>query len=168
MKRATAALLCLVLAAFPAVAVAKCPQTTLAQIENQVICPVCGVPLSLATEAPQAQRERQFILDLIDQCKTEDQILDALVAQYGPTVLALPTAAGLGAAAYLVPIAGALLATLILLVIAIRWRRGRDAEGLDEAPANSGRDDADRLEAEELAASEDQVRLEADLRRYNL
>ena len=90
MKRGAALLMCLVLAGFPAVALAKCPQTTLAQIESQVMCPVCGVPLALATEAPQAQRQRAFILDQIDQCKSEDQVLDALVAEYGPGVLALP------------------------------------------------------------------------------
>ena len=55
-------------------------------------------------------------------------------------------------------------------MIAIRWRRSRgdDASGLDEWPANAGRDDADRLEAEEIANTEDQVRLDADLRRYDL
>ena len=35
-----------------------CPKTTLGDIEDEVMCPVCGTPLGLATEAPQAQRER--------------------------------------------------------------------------------------------------------------
>ena len=170
MKPGAAILVSLVLALSPAIALAKCPQTTLGKIENQVMCPVCGVPLALATEAPQAQRQRAFILDQVDQCRSEDQILAALVAEYGPGVLALPTATGLGAVAYLVPIGAALLATGLLIVVAIRWRRGRgdDASGLDEWPANAGRDDAERLEAEEIANTEDQVRLDADLRRYDL
>ena len=40
---------------------AECPQTTLGDIEDEVMCPVCGTPLGLATEAPQAQQERAYI-----------------------------------------------------------------------------------------------------------
>jgi formate dehydrogenase maturation protein FdhE len=34
---------------------ASCPKATLADIEDEVMCPVCGVPLGLA-EAPLAER----------------------------------------------------------------------------------------------------------------
>ena len=67
-----------------------CPQTTLGDIEDEVMCPVCGTPLGLATEAPQAQREREYIQRLIDDCRSKDEIKQALVAQFGDEVLALP------------------------------------------------------------------------------
>ena len=69
---------------------ADCPKTTLGDVEDEVMCPVCGTPLGLATEAPQAQRERAYIQRLIDACRSKDEIKRALVAQFGDCVLALP------------------------------------------------------------------------------
>jgi hypothetical protein len=63
----TTAALLLALAA-PARACA--PRTTLDALEDEVMCTVCGLPLSLATESPQAQRERALILRLVDRCET--------------------------------------------------------------------------------------------------
>ena len=54
------------------------------------MCPVCGTPLALATEAPQANRERAFIQGLVDDCLTKEQVKDRLVAEYGSEVLATP------------------------------------------------------------------------------
>ena len=67
-----------------------CPKTTLADIEDEVMCPVCGTPLGLASEAPQAQRERAYIERLIASCKSKDEVKQALVAEFGDSVLALP------------------------------------------------------------------------------
>jgi cytochrome c-type biogenesis protein CcmH len=132
--------------AAPAVAGAACPRASLPDIEGQVMCLVCGVPLSLA-DSPQASRERDFINGLIDRCESTDQIKAALVAQYGPRVLALPKDNGFNAAAYIVPVL-ALLVGLALALIAIRWwsSPGRTAvEG--PLPSVSGADSR-RLEAE--------------------
>ena len=41
------------------------------------MCPVCGTPLELATEAPQAQRERALIQRLMDDCRSKDEIKSA-------------------------------------------------------------------------------------------
>src|SRR6478672_1105476 len=79
---------------------ATCPKTTLADIEDEVMCPVCGVPLGLATEAPQANRERAFIQREAEACKSKQQIKNELVAQFGDRVLALPPDKGFNVAAY--------------------------------------------------------------------
>jgi cytochrome c-type biogenesis protein CcmH len=77
--------------AVPAAALAQdCPQTTLGDIEDEVMCPVCGTPLGLASEAPQAIQQREYIEQLIADCRSKDQIKRALVAQFGEAVLALP------------------------------------------------------------------------------
>ena len=55
---------------------------------------VCGVTLELATEAPQAIQEREFIRELIAQGLTKDEIKDRLVAEFGPEVLAIPERRG--------------------------------------------------------------------------
>src|SRR5918999_220174 len=82
----------------PAVASAQeCPRTSLADIEDEVMCPICGTPLALATEAPQAQRQRAYIEREIANCRSKDEIKQALAAQFGESVLALPrTPAGSG------------------------------------------------------------------------
>ena len=58
------------------------------------MCIVCGVPLELATESPQANQERDLIRQLIAQGLTKDEIKDRLVAQYGTEVLATPSDSG--------------------------------------------------------------------------
>jgi cytochrome c-type biogenesis protein CcmH len=144
----------LVALAVPAAATAaECPKTTLAAVEVEVMCPVCGTPLGLAAEAPQANRERALIQRLIDRCRSKDEIKEILVAQYGPGVLALPEPEGFNLSAYLVPALAVLLAAGGIAVAARRWRGGggRPPEG-DGA-------------GEDSAAGK---RLDADLERYEL
>ena len=100
--RLAAALAALALA-LPAAAAAQEPQTSLPDIEDEVMCPICGVTLELATEAPQAIQERDFIRERIAEGMTKEQIKDALVAEFGPEVLAVPEAEGFDLAAWLVP-----------------------------------------------------------------
>lgn len=124
---------------------ADCPRTTVADLEDEVMCPVCGTSLGLAREAPLAQRERALIQRLAAQCRTKEQIKAALVAQLGPTVLALPPRKGFDAAAYVVPAAGGLVALLGAALMLGRWRR-RDETAAD-VPAAAG-STADQLDLE--------------------
>jgi len=134
--------------ALPAAAAAQCPKTTLGDIEDEVMCPVCGTPLSLATEAPQAQRQRELIQRLIADCRSKEQIKAALVAEFGEGVLALPDDEGFDLAAYVVPAIGVLLAAGALGFAALRWRKRRPrAAGPPPAAAGSRLDeDMDRYE----------------------
>jgi cytochrome c-type biogenesis protein CcmH len=127
MNKALAAVLALaVLAALAAPAVGAGPRTTLPDVEDEVMCVVCGTPLNLA-QAPQADRERVFIQRLIDRGLTKDEIKRQLEDQYGPSVLALPKDSGFDAAAYVVPLAAVGLALLALALTVPRWRRSRSA-----------------------------------------
>ena len=47
-------------AGLPAAPAPAAPQTSIADVEDEVMCPICGTLLELA-ESPQAQRERAFI-----------------------------------------------------------------------------------------------------------
>ena len=113
---------------------ASCPKATLADIEDEGMCPVCGVPLGLA-EAPQAERERAFIRGMIDRCRSKQEIKRALAAELGPSVLALPEDEGFNVAAYLVP-ALAILGLALGLVTRQRERRrsGSDHPALGDTP----------------------------------
>ena len=141
----------------PAAAAAQdCPRTTLADVEDEVMCPVCGTPLGLASEAPQAEREREYIQELIAQCKSKDEVKQALVAEFGESVLALPGDQGdddLGdVLVYAVPAAGIALAAGGIAFAVVRWRRRtrgeREAGGPALAGADGSRldDDMDRYE----------------------
>jgi cytochrome c-type biogenesis protein CcmH len=152
--RALAAALALTALTIPALAAAAPPRTTLNDVEGEVMCPICGTLLELA-DSPQAQREKAFISGLIAEGKTRAQVKDALVAQYGQEVLALPKASGFDLSAYLVPVIGFAIAAAALAVGVLRWRRHDGPPGSDP-PAASG------------PTGEDAERLDADLARYDL
>lgn len=129
-----------------ALAAASCPRTTELAMESKIMCQVCGVPLALANSL-EADRERALISKLVDQCATASQIEAAMVAQYGPGILASPGSHGFAIAAWLVPVAGVAGAALaIAAVIVLARRRRSDAEPDRRAAPVSTAEDA-RLDA---------------------
>lgn len=100
--------------------------TSLADLEDEVMCPVCGTMLGLA-DAPQAQRQKAMISRMVEDGHSKQEIKDELVAEFGPQVLALPEDSGFSLTAYLVPIAGFLIALAALSLAVVRWRRAADA-----------------------------------------
>ncbi|HET7418352.1 MAG TPA: cytochrome c-type biogenesis protein CcmH [Solirubrobacterales bacterium] len=134
---------------------ASAERASLTEIEKQVMCPVCGTLLQLA-ESPQAQREKVFIRGLIDEGKSEAEIKDALVAEYGDEVLALPPDSGFSLSAYVVPIVALLVAAVALAIGVLRWRRAGGGSGRSGTPRAAG------------PSGEDAERLDADLARYDL
>jgi cytochrome c-type biogenesis protein CcmH len=153
-RRTIALLVALVTLGAPSWAPAAQPRASFNDIEDEVMCDTCNVPLNIA-ESPRADQERREIRALIARGLTKDQVKAELKARYGPAVLALPDDKGFSLAVYLVPIgvvAGLLLTVLLLLP---RWRaRRRDA-----APAVAG--------APELSSA-DARRLDQDIARYDL
>jgi len=102
-------------------------RANLAQLEDEVMCPICGTLLGMS-RAPAAERQRVFMRKLIREGKTNEEIKDALVAEYGPQVLGLPDDDEINFFVYLVPLLGLILAALGVLWAAIRWRRSRGPE----------------------------------------
>lgn len=141
-----------VLASSAAAAPAPIQRASMAEIEPQVMCVTCGIPLELAV-SPQADRERAGIQAMINQGLTEAQIKRALVLQLGPSVLALPPHRGFDLVVYVVPVL-VILCLLVALVVGLRrWRRrDRSAEDPQAASpvAGLGLLDSTRLD-EELA-----------------
>ena len=146
----------LALLAFVPSALAVTPQTNINDVEDEVMCPICGTLLQLA-ESPQAQRERALVKRLIASGKTKAEVKDALVAQYGRNVLALPAGSGFSLTAYLVPAIAFVVAAMALLLGVRRWRHTAQ-----KAPGPGKATKAERPEGE------DAERLDADLARYDL
>jgi cytochrome c-type biogenesis protein CcmH/NrfF len=122
---------------------AGCPRTTVTALEDEVMCQVCGVPLGLAGDAPQAQRVRAFIAAQAVQCRTKRQIESSLVAQFGPSVLADPPHRGFSLSAYLVPLLAVGGAALLLGWLGLDRRRRRPLAG-GHPPAVPPLDASDR------------------------
>jgi cytochrome c-type biogenesis protein CcmH/NrfF len=110
--------------------------------------------LGLATEAPQAQRERVFIFDRIERCQSKEEIKAALAAEFGSEVLATPEREGFGLAAYAVPVLALLGGITAVVLTAVRWRRARRRRRPESRP--------------QPVPAASTARLDADLERYDL
>jgi cytochrome c-type biogenesis protein CcmH len=146
-----ALLVALVALAVVAPSAPAAPRTSLTDVEDEVMCLECGTALNVSNSKV-ADQEREFIAELIAQGRKQ-QVKDALVAEYGPRVLAQPGDDGFALAAWLVPVLAALCGIALVVLTARRWRRARVG---GSGPADGGDpaidpDDARRLDAE-LAA----------------
>jgi len=148
MRAALATLLALAAVLAPATAGAAQP-ASLTDVEDEVMCLECGTALNVSNSKV-ADQEREFIAELIAQGKTKQEVKDALVAEYGPRVLAEPADDGFQLAAWLVPVLAALAGLALVALTARRWRGTRAAGAAAAEPALDP-DDARRLDAE-LAA----------------
>jgi cytochrome c-type biogenesis protein CcmH len=155
MRAAVLALL-LLLAIAPG-ALAAQPKASFNDVEDEVMCDTCNVPLNIA-DSDRAEQERQIIRKLIAQGLTKDQIKDRLKAQYGPGILASPQDSGFSLAAWWVPVAVVLALLALIAALLPRWRRRDPPDG-----DGDGGGDSDR----ELTASEAR-HLEQDLARYDV
>jgi len=118
-----------------------------ADLEAELVCPVCETTLD-QSNAPVAERMKTFIRVQIAAGDSEQEIKDALVAEFGPEVLAEPPGGGFGLLAWLLPL-GALLVGAVAVGLLIRaWsRRAAGSEPMEE-PLDP---ELERLVDEELA-----------------
>ncbi len=132
-------------------ALAATPRTTLPTVESQVMCVTCKISL-LVAQSPQANRERAFIARLIAAGQSDAQIKRALVREYGPAVLALPSGHGFDLAVYVVPPCVVVAVLIAIVLLLPRWRRrARAAPGVGGGggpPQALSPDDAARLDAD--------------------
>lgn len=117
----------LALAALAPAAASAAEQATLPDIEDEVMCPICGTTLELS-DSPQAERERELIRSLIAQGMSKDEIKDALVAEYGEDVLAAPDSEGFDLTAWVIPALGIGLGVAGVGLAIARLARRRDGD----------------------------------------
>jgi cytochrome c-type biogenesis protein CcmH len=141
--RVALALTC-VLVAVPVARAADPPSA--ADLEAEIVCPVCETTLD-QSNAPVAERMKLFIRERIAAGDSEQQIKDALVAEFGPGVLATPSKSGFGLLAWLVPLAALVVGAATLAALVRVWSRRR-ATPPDEEPLDP---ELERRVDEELA-----------------
>jgi cytochrome c-type biogenesis protein CcmH len=157
MRGVVVALLALLaLAVAPAAALGAQPRASFNDVEDEVMCDTCNVPLNIA-ESDRADQERTAIRRLIARGLTKDQILAELKRTYGPGILAKPQDSGFSLAVWWVPVAVVAGLAALLAALLPRWRRrGRDRG-----------DGSPRPRAPTLSAA-DERRLDEDLARYDV
>ena len=142
------------LALAPAAALAAQPRASFNDVEDEVMCDTCNVPLNIA-ESARADQERAQIRGYIAQGLTKRQIKDRLKAQWGPAILATPSQRGFSLAVWLVPVLLLLAALGAVAFFLPRWRRGPRRTASVPAAAGPRISEADAR------------RLDEDLARYD-
>jgi cytochrome c-type biogenesis protein CcmH len=156
MKRALLLLaFCLVVAP---TAVASEERPMQAELERELICPVCTPATLDQSDSQIARNMKRFIARRIAAGDTKSEIKTKLVGQFGPQVLAAPPKSGFNWLAWLLPLAGLALGAVVVGVAAWRWSRSRERPVELPVEARNGRRSIDpelerRLE-EELARFE--------------
>ncbi len=121
MRLAAVLLLALALAG-PAAASESKP--TPAELESELVCPICDSTLD-TSDSPAARQMKVFIRARIAAGDTKSEIKAKLVDQFGPTVLAVPPRKGFDWLAWLLPIAGIAVAAVVVGALAWHWSRAK-------------------------------------------
>ncbi|MDX6547245.1 MAG: cytochrome c-type biosis protein CcmH [Gaiellales bacterium] len=124
---------------------------SVADLENEVMCTVCHLPLN-ESQSAFADGVRLQIQQKHDLGWSKQRTLDWLVQQYGEEVLAAPPKHGFGLLAWVVPGIVLLGGAGIAAVLAVSWSRARrpppPPPGVSDDAAMDARIDAD-LERDE-------------------
>jgi cytochrome c-type biogenesis protein CcmH len=109
--------------ALAAPAAACTPKTSLASLEDEVMCPVCQGETIAQSDSQAAAQVKRFIQGRVRECASAADIKRELVAQYGPQILAAPPRHGFGWLAWLLPAVGIVVAAGAMALLARRWSR---------------------------------------------
>jgi cytochrome c-type biogenesis protein CcmH len=133
---ALGAAVALVLAA-PALASEQRP--TLADLEDEVVCPTCAPQTLDQSNSAIALRMKRFITQRIAAGDTKSEIKEKLVAEFGQSVLASPSTKGFNLLAWVLPFVGIALGAAALGFAAWRWSSAREPTGKPVDPSTNGR-----------------------------
>ena len=125
--------------ALTATAAASELNPTSAELESELVCPVCETTLD-TSNAPVALRMKAFIRERIAAGDTKSEIKAQLVDQFGTAVLAVPPRRGFDLVAWVLPLAGLGLGLVAVGALAWRWSRVRG-----ESPPLGGEEQLDPM-----------------------
>jgi cytochrome c-type biogenesis protein CcmH/NrfF len=129
---------------------AACKQrASQAYLETRLVCIQCHTTLD-ESDSTFAVEMKNEVARQIKLCRTNEQIIDSMVAEFGPAVLSTPQTHGFDLVAWVLPIGGILLGAALLAFGARRWSHTRAVP--PEVPPLSLEDEA-RVD-EELARFE--------------
>ena len=111
------------------------PRASQASLETKLVCIQCHTTLD-ESDSPFANELKAEVARRIALCQSEQQILDAMVAEFGPSVLSTPQTHGFDLLAWVLPIGGILLGAAALAFGAAYWSRNSKKQQSDSAEPN--------------------------------
>lgn len=119
-------------------------------ISATVKCPVCAGESVAVSNAPASVEIRKEIAEQVQQGQTDDQIRSFYAAKYGEAILLTPSAEGLNALVWILPVVALALAIAGLAIAFRRWSTAT----METATDADRRLVASALAGETVAASE--------------
>ena len=134
-------------------ALACTPRASQASLETKLVCIQCHTTLD-ESDSPFANELKAEVARRIALCQTEQQILDAMVAEFGKTVLSTPQTSGFDLLAWILPLGGIALGAVALAFGARYWSRSRTTSADDTGRSDELAPEDERRVDEELARFE--------------
>ena len=91
-------------------------------LEGRLMSPCCMTNTVAVHESGASYRMRAEIREMLAAGKTDREILDHYVAEYGPQILSIPDARGFNLTAYLFPIGFLMAGAAVLWFAMRRWK----------------------------------------------
>lgn len=111
---------------------------TVVEVAREVRCPTCNTPLDVSN-SPAAERMKLFIAQRIEAGDDKQEIIDALVVEFGRGVLATPPKEGFDLVAWVVPIGLVVIGLAAIPFVTRSWARRRRDEPPEISPEDAAR-----------------------------
>ncbi len=143
---------CLSIAAFGTRS-APTAQDRVSNISRTIKCPTCSGESVAESNAPASQEIRADIAQRIQEGQSDDEIRAYYAGSYGQEILLTPSASGVNALVWVLPVVALAMAVGFLVIVFRRWSTAPTAHASDADKA---------LVAEALAREHDQPGVEPD------
>jgi cytochrome c-type biogenesis protein CcmH len=114
-------------------------------LETQLVCPSCHTTLD-ESDSEVAREMKAEIARRIANCQSAKQIRDAMVGEFGTTILSTPQTHGFDLIAWVLPLGGAAVGAVGLAFAARAWTRGRTPVGAKSAQPGLTPEDERRVD----------------------
>lgn len=137
------------------------PKTTVAEVENAIMSPVCPGKLLVACPSAEGAQLRELVRRKVEAGETKEQIVQYFVEVYGPSVLPVPPAEGFFLTAWLLPFLALLSGIGVVFVFVRAWSSSAEKKKMER----SSRQKESQPQGESGDALE--IRLQRELDEFN-
>lgn len=92
-------------------------------LERQLIAPCCYRQVLADHDSPEAERMKREITSLLQEGKTEQEIIDYYIGKYGSRILSAPPLTGFNSMSLLLPIILLIIGLGIIILLLRKWSK---------------------------------------------